>query len=189
MTGEWEDRWRPLVEAVGARDTAPPTVAPDAVEASTIRRFLEPFELDCPIHYDLEAARRYGYRDVVAPGLGVIAHVVPPVWRPGGQSCFDWSRRDSGHVHVPPATGLEPPYEKRFATDFAIEFFEPAVVGDRLTWNPSRLVSCTPKETRVGRGAFVRWESEIVNQRDELVARIELELFLYDPWPSSVKDA
>ena len=44
-----------------------------------------------------------------------------------------------------------------------------------------KLLSCIPKETRVGRGAFITWESEILNQRAELVARIRVGMYQYVP--------
>ena len=44
-----------------------------------------------------------------------------------------------------------------------------------------KLISCDPKETRVGRGAFVIYESEIRNQRDELVAKLRQGGYGYIP--------
>jgi len=57
-----------------------------------------------------------------------------------------------------------------FATDIEIEYHEPPVVGDRLTVKGRELISCLPRETRVGRGAFMVWERRVVNQRGDLVA-------------------
>jgi len=42
-------------------------------------------------------------------------------------------------------------------------------------------VACEPKETRVGRGAFITTETEIVAGDEEVVARIRTGLFLYTP--------
>jgi hypothetical protein len=46
--------------------------------------------------------------------------------------------------------------------------FDRQVVGDRLLRRGARLAACEPKETM--RGAFLTWESEIVNPRLEVVA-------------------
>ena len=54
-------------------------------------------------------------------------------------------------------------------------------VGDRLLRRGARLVACLPKETKVGRGAFLTWESEIVNQRLEVVVRLQTTYFRYNP--------
>ncbi len=58
-----------------------------------------------------------------------------------------------------------PPSPSFFATDIEIDYLQPVVVGDRVRMKGRKLLSCTPKETSVGRGAFIVWESEILNQR------------------------
>ena len=55
------------------------------------------------------------------------------------------------------------------------------VLGDRLTRTGMKLVTCTPKETSVGRGAFMTWEWEAQNQRAEVVARFRNTMYLYNP--------
>jgi len=54
-------------------------------------------------------------------------------------------------------------------------------VGDRLHRRGAKLTDCSLKETSVGRGAFLTWESEIRNQRDELVARTRMTSLRYNP--------
>ena len=56
-------------------------------------------------------------------------------------------------------------------------------VGDRLARVGNLLVSCMPKETSVGRGAFVTWQYEIRNQRGEAVARVRSTTYSYSPHP------
>ena len=53
MSEDWKAEWQPLAEAVG-RDFGDGTVVfgADAVEPGTIRRYTEPLEIGCPIHYD-----------------------------------------------------------------------------------------------------------------------------------------
>jgi acyl dehydratase len=71
-----------------------------------------------------------------------------------------------------------------FATDIEIDYLQPVVVGDHVRMQGRKLLSCIPKETRVGRGAFITWESEILNQRAELVSRIRVGMYQYVPLPS-----
>ena len=59
------------------------------------------------------------------------------------------------------------------------------MVGDRLSRRGNLLLSCTPKETSVGRGAFLVWQSEVRNQRGELVARLRNTTYRYEPRPDA----
>ena len=47
------------------------STAVDQIELGAVRKFLEPLELDCPLHYDTDAAKQQGYRGVLAPVSGV----------------------------------------------------------------------------------------------------------------------
>jgi N-terminal half of MaoC dehydratase len=181
----WEDAWQPVIDAVG-RDFGEGEVieGADAVDASALRRFLEPLELDCPLHYDADVAREHGYSGVVAPFSSYFTFVAPPVWRPGGPSAFMSDERNAlpeGIAARRFATGLEPPCSGYFAADFELELFEPVVLDDRLSRTGLRLVKCTPKETSVGCGAFMTWEWEVRNQRSELVAYFRNTMYLYNP--------
>jgi hypothetical protein len=181
----WEEAWQPVVEAVG-RDFGggEVTEGADAVDASALRRFLEPLELDCPLHHDDQVARARGYPGVVAPFSSYFTFVAPPFWRPGGPPVFTSDERDAQPEGIAArrfATGLEPPYTGYFAADFEIELLRPVVLGDRLSRTGMKLVSCTPKETSVGRGAFLTWEWEARNQRAETVARFRNTMYLYNP--------
>ena len=42
------------------------------------------------------------------------------------------------------------------------------------------LLSCMPKQTRVGRGAFICWQSEIIDQRRNVLARLRTTFFRYN---------
>ena len=66
-------------------------------------------------------------------------------------------------------------------TDLEIEYHRPAYVGDRLSVSGNRLLSCIPKETSIGRGAFMIHESYVHNQRGELVATIRRGTYSYNP--------
>jgi hypothetical protein len=181
----WEEAWRPVVDAVGRDFGGGEAIeGADAVDASALRRFVEPLELDCPLHHDERVAREHGYPGVVAPFSSYFTFVAPPLWRSGDAPVFTRDERDAPPEGITMrrfATGLEPPYTGYFAADFELELVRPAVLGDRLSRTGMTLVSCTPQETSVGRGAFMTWEWEVRNQRSEAVARFRNTMYLYKP--------
>ena len=175
MLNAWEDAWRPMVEAAG-RDFGDGEVqaAPDAVERGAIRRFVEPLELACPLHVDVAAAAAQGHPDVVAPVSSIASFTIAPMWSPGDPPLFTSADRDAQPARTPLGprrTGLEPPTTDFFATEMGAEFLGPVHAGRRLHRAGHRLVACVPKETRVGRGAFVTWESETRDETGAAVAR------------------
>jgi hypothetical protein len=173
----------------GAGDTEP---GADAVERGLIRAFLEPLEFDCPLHYDDDVARAHGYPGVVAPYTSITTFALGPLWKPGGPAVFTSEERDA-QPDVPSMrareTGLEPPTTGFFATELSIEFVRPVAIGERLARVGHRLVSCVPKETRVGRGAFVTWEWDVCTESGEVVARYQATTYSYDPHPAEVSRA
>jgi hypothetical protein len=186
MSEDWREGWAAMVALVGQEvpdDGA--AMGADTVDASQIRRLLEVLEFDCPLHYDREVARAHGHADVIAPYSAVITFAFPPMWAPGDPPNFVAAGAEAQPertVLVGQRTGLEPPMTGILQADIAMEFIRPIVVGDRLSRpGRQRLLSCVPKETRVGRGAFVESESEIHNQRGEVVTRVRGTLFRYEP--------
>ena len=181
---DWKDAWQPMIDAVGT-DFAPeePPILPDVIDATAIRRLLEPLEFDCPLHYDADVARAHGYADIVAPATQLASLSMPVSWAPG-ETLFDSADRNAQPLRSPVARAkapIEPPTTGFFAADYEAEYFRTAVVGDRLRRRGNILVACTPKETSVGRGAFLTYEHTIYNQRDEAVARVRITLFRYNP--------
>lgn len=183
-TADWKADWQEVVDAIG-RDFAEGSITwgGDAVERGGIRRYLEPLELDCALHTDPEVARAAGYADVTMPATGVIAWTIPAAWTPG-QVLFDSAERDAQPVQSainnadmtlgPRTTGF-------FGTDIEVDFLRDVVAGERIGRRGKRLVACTPKETGVGRGAFMTWESEIVTSELEVVGRIRIGTYAYVP--------
>jgi hypothetical protein len=173
-----------VVDAVG-EDFADgeTTWGADPVEPGAIRRYLEPLEFDCPLHTDPDAARAAGFADVTMPYTGFIAWTIPPAWRPG-ETLFDSADRDAQPVHSainnedmtigPKTTGF-------FGTDIEVDFLRLVVAGERIGRRGRRLLSCTPKETAVGRGAFMTWESDVVTTGGEVVARLRVGTYAYVP--------
>lgn len=184
----WQDEWRPVVDSVG-RDflNGEVTWGGDPVEAGAVRRYLEPLELECPLHTDREVARAAGFDDVTMPYTGVMPWTLPAAWEPG-QMLFDSDDRDAQPVTSAindSGLGIGPRTTGFFGTDVELDFLRPVVVGEWLGRRGKRLLSCQPKETSVGRGAFMTWESEVVSDRDgaepEVVARIRIGTYAYVP--------
>jgi len=181
----WEAGWQPVVAAVGRDFGGDDAIeGADTVDASALRRYLEPLELDCPLHHDDRVARDHGYAGVIAPVASYFTFVAAPIWRPGHPPAFASDERDAQPAGVAVRrflTGLEPPHSGYFAADMEVEPLQPVVLGDRLTRRGMKLVSCMPKETSVGRGAFMTWQWEVRNQRDETVARFRNTMYVYSP--------
>jgi acyl dehydratase len=181
---DWTAAWQPMVDAVGTQfDPGPHEFVADVIEASAVRRFLEPLEFACAIHLDRETARAHGHPDIVVPTSAIPTFAMAPMWRPG-ETLFDSAQRNAQPAKTPISgvrTELEPPTSGFFATNYDVEYLRPAYVGDRLLRRGAKLVACQPKETKVGYGAFLTWESEIVNQRLDVVARLQTTYFRYNP--------
>jgi hypothetical protein len=68
MADDWTMTWSALIVRIGSDPTDDAvTWGADPIERSSVRRYLEPLEFDCALHYDPEAARRHGFTDVIAP--------------------------------------------------------------------------------------------------------------------------
>ncbi len=191
--GDWQREWDPTIAAIGTDYGGDRVVvAVDEVERGAIRRYCEVLEFDCPLHHDDGSARSVGYRGIVAPVSGISqtwtreAH-----WRPGMPTRYPVLDPDAEVLREevrfdgPP----EPPTSLTFVTDLTIEYLRPVYVGDRLSRRGHRLVSVLPKETSIGRGAFLTYESEVRNQQGELVARSRNGGYHYTPFAGSERGA
>lgn len=186
MSDDWKAAWQPVIDSIG-QDFSDGVVrkGADVIDKSAIRRFLEFLEFDCPLHYDESVAEQYGYPAILAPCSSLFTFTFPPIWEPG-KTAFDSAERNTQldepmlrgrtgrPVPGPATTGF-------FGTDIEIEYLRPFGVGDRLTRRGRKLVACQPKETSVGQGAFLTFETEVVDQRDEVVARFRTGVFAYVP--------
>jgi hypothetical protein len=185
----WLADWDAMVELVGT-DLSDGEVrwGADPVEPGTIRRYLEPIELGSPIHYDADAARAAGYDDIVAPSTAVLMYTIPPMWSPGDPPLFESAEPDAQPARSPinnADPGPAPRTKGFFATDIELDFLRPVAIRERLGTRGRTLLSCVPKETRVGRGAFCTFESEIVSDRGDVVARMRTGTYAYDPHPAT----
>ena len=182
---DWTLAWQPLVDRVGATlDGDDVRFGLDAVELGAIRRWLEPLEFDCALHRDAAVARAHGWRGVIAPYTSLWAFIMPIVWQPGDPPTYADAERDTQPWHgslsdedfpgAPPTTAM-------FGTGISMEFIRPLHLGERVGAGPRRLVTCVPKQTRVGRGAFITFDRHVVTGDLEPVCRVESEVYLYNP--------
>lgn len=184
-----EYTWDDLVAAIGQDFSGGQTRIGEVAERGFIRRYCEPLELDCPLHYDDGAAKQHGYRGVIAP-VSMINQTLstPPIWQPGNPTAWPTNDPDAlysrgegeGWTAVPLPM---PKTTAGFATDIEIEYLAPVYVGDVLTTRGNKLISVAVRQTSVGLGAFIILESEIHNQQGELVAKCRNGSYMYNPHP------
>ena len=181
----WKAAWDTVVEAIGTDIGVGEAQEPaDAIEAGTLRRYLEPLEFDCPLHNDKAVAQQYGYADVIAPFTAAISFTMPAMWEPGDPPLFESPDRDvqpERSAVKPQYPDFFPAFTGYFATDMDVDYLRPLHLGERVMRRGAKLIACEPKETRVGRGAFLKTEAEIVTDKGEVVALLRTGLFLYDP--------
>ncbi|HVD37740.1 MAG TPA: MaoC family dehydratase N-terminal domain-containing protein [Solirubrobacterales bacterium] len=113
-----------------------------------IKEYANALGIDNPVHFDVEAARAAGFRDVVAPPMFAVVYSSPA---------------------VAPAI-LDPEVELNFAAMVhggqAFEWDEPACSGDEIT----TATKCVAIEEKDGKGFYV-FETNSVNQDGAQVAR------------------
>ena len=170
--GDWDETEKYLDTVIGE------VVGPDTVELGSIRRWLEPKEFDCPLHYDDQAARSAGYDGVIAPGLMALTYGVDAYWKPGDPAA---SPDDAPtQISIPVIHDVPAPCTLSFATSVSVEFFKPMNLGDQITLT-SKLVKIEHKELRVGKGAFLTQEDTYRNQHGEKIAVVILDIFRFSP--------
>ncbi|MFW3895185.1 FAS1-like dehydratase domain-containing protein [Pseudomonas bharatica] len=184
MSESWKEEWLPLQAKIGQSFGGEEVEwGADPVEQGAVRRFLEPLEFDCQLHTDVEMAKAHGHTNLVAPSSSLLSFAMPALWTPG-RSVFVSEQRDAqiAGPAIRPLLPEEAPYcEGYFATDIEMDYLRPVLVGEHLGKRGRKLVGCSVKETKVGRGAFVTFESEIVTRQLEVVARVRTTLFFYKP--------
>jgi len=172
LYGSWEEAESFLGKVIGE------DVGVDAVELGSIRRWLEPKEFDCALHTDRAAANDAGYRDVVAPSTMVFSYGLPAYWAPGDDHAVVGD--EPRQIPIPVIFDVPAPCTLSFASNIDMEFFEPMIVGDRIT-RTSRLTDISHKELRVGNGAFMTQQDTYTNQDGKKVAVVLLTIFRFVP--------
>ncbi len=186
---DWESAWRPALDAVG-RDFGEGVALTgvDDIEAGQVRRFTEPLEFDCPLHTDAAVARAHGYPGIIAPYSGLATWTSTGVWLAGEDAAYTDDDRDAQPRLRPGARFpyIGPPTDAGFATDVTYTYERPFLVGDRLSVRGPTLLAVTPKQTKVGRGAFLTWESTVHDRDGALVATMRFGMYRYVAVESAV---
>jgi acyl dehydratase len=159
----------------------------DEVSLNDIRRKLEVYCFDCPLHYDAQVAQAHGYRTVVAPVAMTSLWGVSPYWTPGEPPPFAPGLRERNgtrrRIEAPE------PFSRGFNAASEWETFEPLYPGDRLHMT-SKIVKIEPKTTRLGEGVFITNETRVTKQQSgELVLISRGTGFRYDPPADVVRAA
>ncbi len=157
----------------------------DEVTQNDIRRKLEVYCFDCPLHYDPLVAQAHGYRTVVAPLAMTSLWAVPPYWTPGEPS--PWApglkeRNGTRKMETPE------PFPRGFNAGHEWEAFEPLYPGDKLRGS-SKLAKVEPKKTRLGEGVFITNETRLSKQTGELVLVARSTSYRYEPTADVVRAA
>jgi 3-methylfumaryl-CoA hydratase len=157
----------------------------DPVSESGIRRRLEVFGWDAPIHYSDAAARAAGYDGIVSPATMVITWVLPPYWSPGDP------RPQLSDPYLLPRFALRQipaPGDALFGTGCKTKYLQPAYVGDRISGEVV-FAGYTRKRLKIGDGAFMVARTRYSNQREEVIALEEITVFRYTPRVTDVEEA
>lgn len=133
----------PEMQALVGSETEPVTYE---IERGAIRKFARAIGDPNPVYFDEEAARRAGYRGIVAPPTFLRALV------PG-----------------PERTRFPEPFQRILDGGSAYRFEEPLVAGDRVTV-VSRLAELFEKQGRLGVMLFKVKEIHYQNQMGRLAA-------------------
>jgi 3-methylfumaryl-CoA hydratase len=147
----------------------------DEVTRSDIRRKLEVYGFDCPLHTDDATARAHGYRTTPAPGAMIPLWAMPPYWAPGDPPLFGPGRTEKDGS---PSFAIPTPYPNAVNAASEVEYFEPVYPGDRLC-AVSKLVDVKPRETRLGEGVFLTTETTIAKKTGEQVSVRRNSTFRY----------
>lgn len=178
MTGQAskEDRSEALEELRSWIGREQHNVGVDEVSRNDIRRKLEVYCFDCPLYTDDDIARAHGYRMAVAPSAMIPLWTMPAYWRPGDPPLFSpgKAQRDGGTNMAVPKV-----YSSTVNAASEVEYYDSVYPGDRLQ-SVVKLTDVKERETRLGIGAFLTFETRIERLSGELVALRRNTSFQYD---------
>tara|TARA_Y100000588_G_scaffold54953_4_gene52332 strand:- start:1323 stop:2420 length:1098 start_codon:yes stop_codon:yes gene_type:complete len=191
MTTKDNHTWEDLEAAVG-QDFSDGQIhwAIEEVERTSIRRYCEAIESDFPLFHNRETALKNGYRDIICPASHIQNHTTLGLWRPGDPTRWPNAERNYTNSGVSQGNQMAVPAPATtagFATDREVEYVKPVYIGDHLGSRGRKLISVAIRETSVGFGAFTIFESEWVNQNEEVVAISRSGGYRYNPHEGGYK--
>jgi acyl dehydratase len=179
-SGTWDDAEAQVGKEIGSFE------GPDEVNKADIRRRLEVFSWDCPIHVDDEVARAHGYEGIVAPASMHMVWALPSYWAPGEPRHQELQHRFM--TTIPMVMNVPGEGSGMVDTECEVEYFEPVYPGDEISAT-SKILSVVRKKTSIGDGAFVVVESTYKKATGEIVAIDRLTLYRYHPKGETDVDA
>lgn len=156
----------------------------DEVSRNDVRRKLEVFCFDCPLHLDDAVAAAHGFRMAPAPSAMIPLWAMPAYWTPGEPGLYGPGKPESngGMQEVLPVV-----YSSGVNAGSQVEFFEPVYPGDRLR-SVVKLVDVKPKQTRLGKGVFLTVETTVSKLGGERVAVRRNTSYRYNANPDRKTD-
>ena len=138
------------------------------VTTTSVRAFARGLGITDPVYYDIEAAKKAGYKDLPAPPT----YLGTPIYIPGHNSeTFGEPKKLSVRVKTGLRNGLDGSTE--------IEYFDTICAGDTLTAF-NRLADLQVKESKsLGKMLIMTIENIFNNQEGKLVAIRRASLILY----------
>jgi acyl dehydratase len=137
------------MRAVIGRESEPMTVE---VDRTAVRMFARAVGHTDPIYYDVEQARKRGYRDLPCPP----AYLGTPVFDPNRPT------------RVGPG-GFKSPFKRILNGGTEVEYFDDVCAGDVLT-STSKIADFSERQGSMGPMLIIRAETTYRNQQGKVVA-------------------
>lgn len=155
------------------------TLAPEPVNQSLVRHWVDAFDDRNPVYEDVSVATATRFGGTIAPPAMLQA------WTMARPRIEGIAERGGSPVEIDPDSPLrtldEAGYTATLATNSELEFERPLRCGDHLT-SAVILESISPrKKTGLGLGYFVTWLSTYTDQHGEVVGRQRFRVLKFDP--------
>lgn len=129
---------------------------------------------------------------MTSPYTAVLSCTARATWKPGQATLYEDSDRNAQPARSPinyPDPGPTPTTTGCFATDRELAFLRPVAPGERLGQRGRTLLSCSVKRTSSDVEPSMTFESEIVSDSGDVVARVRTGVYAYNPHPDATTES